>query len=31
MTGEQFAAFMEDREIGEASETSMFDGFEDKE
>ena len=31
MTGEQFAAFMEDREIGVASETSMFDGFEDKE
>ena len=31
MTGEQFAAFMEDREIGEASETSMFDGFEEME
>ena len=30
MTGEQFAAFMEDREIGDASVTSMFDGFEDK-
>ncbi len=30
MTGEQFAAFMEDREIGNASETSMFDGFEEK-
>ena len=30
MTGEQFAAFMEDREIGSASETSMFDGFEEK-
>ena len=29
MTGEQFAAFMEDREIGDASVTSMFDGFED--
>ena len=28
MTGEQFAAFMEGKEIGEASETSMFDGFE---
>ena len=27
MTGEQFAAFMEDKAIGEASETSMFDGF----
>ena len=27
MTGEQFAACMEGREIGEASETSMFDGF----
>ena len=27
MTGEQFAAFMEDREIGDASVTSMFDGF----
>ncbi len=31
MTGEQFAAFMEGREIGASSETSMFDGFEDKE
>ena len=31
MTGGQFTAFMEDREIGEASETSMFDGFENKE
>ena len=30
MTGDQFAAFMEDREIGDASVTSMFDGFEDK-
>jgi cell division protease FtsH len=29
MTGEQFAACMEGREIGEASETSMFDGFEE--
>ena len=29
MTGEQFAAFMEGKEIGEASETSMFDGFEE--
>ena len=27
MTGEQFADFMEGREIGDASETSMFDGF----
>jgi cell division protease FtsH len=27
MTGEQFAACMEGREIGDASETSMFDGF----
>ncbi len=27
MTGEQFAAFMEGREIGDASDTSMFDGF----
>ena len=27
MTGEQFAAFMEGREIGEGSETSLFDGF----
>ena len=31
MTGAQFAAFMEDKPLGEASETSMFDGFEDKE
>ena len=31
MTGEQFAACMEGREIGEASETSMFDGFEETE
>ena len=31
MTGEQFAACMEGREIGEASETSMFDGFEENE
>ncbi len=29
MTGEQFAACMEGREIGETSETSMFDGFEE--
>ena len=29
MTGEQFAACMEGKEIGEASETSMFDGFEE--
>ena len=27
MTGEQFADFMEGKEIGDASETSMFDGF----
>ena len=27
MTGEQFAACMEGREIGASSETSMFDGF----
>ena len=31
ITGEQFAAFMEGREIGETSVTSMFDGFEGKE
>ena len=31
MTGEQFAAFMEGREIGEGSATSMFDGFGEKE
>ena len=31
MTGEQFAAFMEDKPLGEASATSLFDGFEDKE
>ena len=31
MTGDQFAAFMEDKQIGETSETSLFDGFEDKE
>ena len=29
MTGEQFAACMEGKEIGESSETSMFDGFEE--
>ena len=29
MTGEQFAACMEGREIGSASQTSMFDGFEE--
>ena len=29
MTGEQFAACMEGREIGDASQTSMFDGFEE--
>ena len=27
MTGEQFEALMEDKAIGEASDTSMFDGF----
>ena len=27
MTGEQFAAFMEGKEIGATSDTSMFDGF----
>ena len=31
MTGEQFAACMEGREIGEGSDTSMFDGFEENE
>ena len=31
MTGEQFAACMEGKEIGESSETSMFDGFEENE
>ena len=30
MTGAQFAAFMEDKPLGEASETSLFDGFEEK-
>ena len=29
MTGDQFAAFMEDKQIGETSETSLFDGFEE--
>ena len=29
MTGEQFEAIMQGREVGEASSTSMFDGFED--
>ncbi len=28
MTGEQFAAIMEGRKVGESSSTSMFDGFE---
>ena len=28
MTGEQFAACMEGREIGETSETALLDGFE---
>ena len=31
MTGEQFEACMEDREIGDSSTTSLFDGFETKE
>ena len=31
MTGEQFAAFMEDKDLSEASATSMFDGFEETE
>ncbi len=31
MTGEQFAACMEGREIGAGSDTSMFDGFEGNE
>ena len=31
MTGEQFAAFMEDKDLSEASATSMFDGFEENE
>ena len=30
MTGAQFAAFMEDQPLGEASETSLFDGFDEK-
>ena len=29
MTGEQFEAIMQGREVGDASSTSMFDGFED--
>ena len=29
MTGEQFTAVMEGREVGEASSTAMFDGFEE--
>jgi len=29
MTGEQFEAIMQGREVGDASATSMFDGFED--
>ena len=29
MTGEQFEAIMEGREVGEASATAMFDGFEE--
>ena len=29
MTGEQFKAIMQGREVGDASSTSMFDGFED--
>lgn len=29
MSGEQFAACMEGREIGESTETAMFDGFEE--
>ncbi len=29
MTGEQFEAVMQGREVGDASSTSMFDGFED--
>ncbi len=29
MTGEQFAAIMEGREVGETSATAMFDGFEE--
>ncbi len=31
MTGEQFSACMEDREIGSESTTSLFDAFEEKE
>jgi hypothetical protein len=31
MTGEQFAACMEDRDIAESSTTSLFDGFEAEE
>ena len=30
MTGEQFEAIMEGREVGETSSTAMFDGFEDE-
>ena len=30
ITGEQFAALMEGKELGEASDTVMFDGFEEK-
>ena len=30
MTGEQFTACMEGKEIGETSETAMFDGFEEQ-
>lgn len=29
MTGEQFEAVMQGREVEDASSTSMFDGFED--
>ena len=30
MTGEQFEAIMEGREVGETSSTAMFDGFEEE-
>jgi hypothetical protein len=29
MSGEQFAACMEGREIGEGTDTAMFDGFDE--
>ena len=31
MTGEQFVAIMEGKPVGDASNTAMFDGFEEPE